>query len=172
MVVTVAEKTATAAGLNADSVAAISVQKQDPSWFVDLRRRAWRFFEEIPWPTGNEEEWRRTRLTGLDIGSFRLAQGTTGLGDRSDLPEYLRQELDTIDSAGALVTENGTARYHTLSDELAAKGVIFTDLDTAIRQQPELINPDRDWHIQRQGYALRYTAAHQVPYFPNNNGNQ
>lgn len=139
MAVKVAEKTAVAAGLNADSVAAISSYKQDPGWFVDLRRRAWRFFEEIPWPTGNEEEWRRTRLTGLDINNFRLAQGNTSLGDRSDLPEYLRQELDTIESAGALVTENGTARYHSLSNELAAKGVIFTDLNTAIRQHPELI---------------------------------
>ncbi len=159
MAVTVAEKTAVAAGLNADSVAAISAQKQDPSWFVDLRRRGWRFFEEMPWPTGNEEEWRRTRLTGLDIGNFRLAQATAGLGDRSDLPRYLREELATIESAGALVTENGAVRYHALSNELAAKGVILADLDTAIRQHPELIQR----HFMTDNVAVdanKFTALH------------
>ena len=67
MTVQVAERAETAVGLNAAAVEALSAQKQEPTWFLDLRRRAWRFFEEIPWPTGNEEEWRRTRLTGLHV---------------------------------------------------------------------------------------------------------
>ncbi len=51
---------------NGAAVESLSQQKQEPIWFTDLRHRAWRFFEEIPWPTGKEEEWRRTRLTGLE----------------------------------------------------------------------------------------------------------
>lgn len=141
MTVTVVERTEAVLGLNGAAFEALSAQKHEPDWFLDLRRRAWRFFEEIPWPTGNEEEWRRTRLTGLDVSDFRLATSTTlqPATDRSGLPPYLRDELDSIDSAGALVTENGAVRYHALSRELAAKGVIFIDLDTAVRQHPELI---------------------------------
>lgn len=136
--------TLTAARLNQDGVEAISAQKQEPTWFYDLRRRAWRFYEELPWPTGNEEEWRRTRLTGLDLADFQLpdlsvASSAQRMTDRASLPDYLREELGTIESAGALVTEDGIVRHHLLSSELAAKGVIFTDLDTAIRQHPELI---------------------------------
>ena len=63
-------------GLNGAAVESLSQQKQEPTWFTDLRHRAWRFFEEIPWPTGEEEEWRRTRLTGLNIADFKLADGT------------------------------------------------------------------------------------------------
>ncbi|MCB0254564.1 MAG: Fe-S cluster assembly protein SufD [Anaerolineae bacterium] len=127
-------------GLNGDAVATLSQQKQEPTWFTDLRHRAWRFFEEIPWPTGNEEEWRRTRLTGLDIADYRLASGTPeASSDAADLVPYLRDELDSINAAAALVTEDGTVRYRGVDAGLAAKGVIFTDLDTAIRQHPELI---------------------------------
>lgn len=127
-------------GLNPAGIEAISAQRHEPTWFLDLRRRAWRFFEEIPWPTGSEEEWRRTRLTGLNIDEFRVPEDSgAARTDRAGLPTYLRDELDSIEAPGALVTENGRVRYHALSNELAAKGVIFTDLDTAIHQHPELI---------------------------------
>lgn len=127
-------------GLDGAAVEALSQQKQEPTWFTDLRYRAWRFFEEIPWPTGNEEEWRRTRLTGLNIADYRLAAGAGGgRGDVADLEPALRDELESINAAAALVTENGAVRYHGIDDGLTAKGVVFTDLDTAIRQHPELI---------------------------------
>ncbi|MEZ4768150.1 MAG: Fe-S cluster assembly protein SufD [Caldilineales bacterium] len=127
-------------GLNDAAVAALSQQKQEPTWFTDLRQRAWRFFEEIPWPTSTDEEWRRTRLTGLDIADYRLAAGADDArGDVADLNPLLRDELDSINSAATLVTENGAVRYRGTDNELAARGVIFTDLHTAIRQHPELI---------------------------------
>ncbi|MFZ2358095.1 MAG: Fe-S cluster assembly protein SufD [Anaerolineae bacterium] len=127
-------------GLNQAGVEGLSAQRREPEWFLDLRRRAWRFYEEIAWPTGEEEEWRRTRLTGLSIDDFRLPNAAgPERGDRADLPAYLREEMESVESAGALVTENGAVRYHELSSELTAKGVLFTDLNTAIRQHPELI---------------------------------
>ena len=37
---------------------------------LELRIRAWRFFEEMPWPTGTEETWRRTKLTGFKLEDY------------------------------------------------------------------------------------------------------
>ncbi len=147
-------------GLNQAAVEGLSAQRREPEWFLDLRRRAWRFFEEIAWPTSNDEEWRRTRLTGLSLDDFRLpeAAGPTRT-DRAGLPAYLREEMESIESAGALVTENGAVRYQTISSELAAKGVIFTDLDTAIRQHPDLIQR----HFMTDNVAVdanKFTALH------------
>ncbi|MEA3337766.1 MAG: Fe-S cluster assembly protein SufD [Chloroflexota bacterium] len=144
MTVIAEERAGSAVGLNQDAVAILSAQRNEPDWFLDLRRRAWRFYEEIPWPTGNEEEWRRTRLTGFNTDEYALADGAgldrqQTLTDRAGLPEYLRDELDSIDAAGAMVNENGTLRYHQLSESMAAQGVIFTDLGTAMQQHPELI---------------------------------
>ena len=156
MTAIVAERT----GLNAAGVEALSAQREEPTWFLDLRRRAWRFFEEIPWPTSNDEVWRRTRLTGLAIDEFHLAE-TAGpaAADRTDLSVYLRDELDSIESAGALVTENGAVRYRGLSNELAAKGVIFTDFQSALHQHPELIQK----HFMTEAVAVdtdKFTAMH------------
>jgi Fe-S cluster assembly protein SufD len=124
----------------AGAIDELAQRKGEPGWFTDLRRRAWRFFEEIPWPTGNEEQWRRTRLTGLNMAEFSLAAGGAGArGSVADLSNALRDEVESIESAGALVTENGAVRHLRLADDLAARGVIFTDLDSALRQHPELI---------------------------------
>ncbi|MER2600569.1 MAG: Fe-S cluster assembly protein SufD [Caldilineales bacterium] len=126
--------------LDQTGVEALSAQHNEPSWFLDLRRRAWRFFEEIAWPRADDEEWRRTRLTGFNIGDFHLAPPSSApLVDRAELPAYLQQEMEAIEAAGTLVTENGTVRHHTLSPELAAQGVIFTDLHHALHEHPELI---------------------------------
>lgn len=161
MTVQVAERSLPAIGLSNGAVEALSEMKQEPNWFLDLRRRAWRFFEEMPWPTGNDEEWRRTRLTGLDINDFRLLDGAgpRPVVGRTDLPAYLEEELESIQSAGALVTENGAVRHRVLDDALAAQGVIFTDLDTAIREHPELIQR----HFMTDNVAVdtnKFTALH------------
>ena len=52
------------------SVEALSLARHEPDWMLELRLRAWRFFQEIPWPTGNEETWRRTKLTGFKLEDY------------------------------------------------------------------------------------------------------
>ena len=126
--------------LDQAGVEALSAQHNEPTWFLDLRRRAWRFFEELAWPTGQEEEWRRTRLTGFNANDFHLAAPNPAAQvEQAGLPAYLRHEMESIEAAGALVTENGSLRHRHLSSELAAKGVLFTDLHSALHQHPELI---------------------------------
>ncbi len=51
--------------LDAGAIAAISERQDEPDWLRDLRGHWWRRVEGTPWPTGQEEEWRRTSLEGL-----------------------------------------------------------------------------------------------------------
>ncbi len=55
-------------------------QKTNQTWMLDLRRKAWRFFEEIPWPTGGEETWRRTKLTGFKLEDYQPFAARPGCG--------------------------------------------------------------------------------------------
>jgi Fe-S cluster assembly protein SufD len=121
---------------SAATVEMLSQAKGEPSWMLDLRLKAWRFFEEIPWPTGTEETWRRTRLTGFKLGDY---QPLTGVGPRSDLPQDVSKSLAEIESVGSLAIVDGTTYRRELDAALAAKGVIFTDLDSAVRMHPELV---------------------------------
>jgi Fe-S cluster assembly protein SufD len=51
--------------LDAAAIGRISAAADEPAWLRELRRSWWQRAEATPWPTGQEEEWRRTDLGGL-----------------------------------------------------------------------------------------------------------
>ena len=117
-------------------VEAISQAKNDPAWMLDLRRKAWRFFEEIPWPTGNEETWRRTKLTGFKLDDY---QTLTGAPQSAAIPVEVEKSLAEIDSIGTLAIVDGATLKYELDPSLRARGVIFSDLHSAAHEHPELV---------------------------------
>ncbi len=117
-------------------VEAISTAKGEPEWMLDIRRKAWRFFEEIPWPAGTEETWRRTRLTGFKFEDFAPL---TGAEAPAALPDDVAKSLAEVESVGSLAFVDGALAQHEVDPALAGRGVIFTSLDEAVRRYPELI---------------------------------
>jgi Fe-S cluster assembly protein SufD len=103
---------------------------------LDLRQKAWRFFEEIPWPTGNEETWRRTKLTGFKLDDYAVPAVSAA---PAGLPDDVAKALAEVQSVGSLGIVDGATRRYDLDEGLAARGVIFCDLDTAARRHPELV---------------------------------
>ena len=143
----------TAAGVEGQSAA-----RGEPEWLLEHRRKAWRFFEEIPWPTGNEETWRRTKLTGFRLEDFRLLPALAAVPG-GELPAAVSKSLGEVESAGSLALVDGAAAQATLADELARQGVIFTDLATAFREHEagaEALRPGRSHRREQvQRPALR-----------------
>lgn len=125
------------AGFNEATVRAASAAKKEPAWMLERRLAAWQTFESIPWPKPTDEDWRRTRLTGFNLNSFQpFAQPSK---DESGLAAGLQQELDEMDSAASLVFEEGGVRYRDINEDLAGKGVIFTDLQSAVHEHADLV---------------------------------
>ena len=62
------------AALDADAIARISAAADEPAWLRELRAGWWERAEATPWPTGQEEEWRRTDLVGLPRQATFLEQ--------------------------------------------------------------------------------------------------
>ncbi|HYM53668.1 MAG TPA: Fe-S cluster assembly protein SufD, partial [Candidatus Dormibacteraeota bacterium] len=54
-----------ASALDAATVAAISDRLGEPDWLRQRRASWWARMEATPWPSGLEEEWRRTSLAEL-----------------------------------------------------------------------------------------------------------
>lgn len=54
-----------AISLDAATITGISDAHDEPQWLRSLRRSWWERAEATPWPTGQEEEWRRTSLEQL-----------------------------------------------------------------------------------------------------------
>lgn len=55
------------------------------------------------------------------------------------MPRALSSNLGKIDSAGALVFQDGSLIYADIDPALSGRGVIFSDLRTALRQNEELV---------------------------------
>jgi len=126
--------------LSAAAVAAISARFREPTWLRQAREAAWETFLATPWPTYTEETWRRTRLTGFDLEQFRLQTETfPSVTGRRQLRRTITGNLSKIDSSGALVFQDASLLYAELDPQLAARGVIFTDLRTALLEHEELV---------------------------------
>lgn len=121
-----------------EAVRAASAAQNEPAWMLEKRLAAWRTFADLPWPKSTDEAWRRTRLTGFKLEKFQPFAHPS-LENGTALNDQIQHELDEMDSAASLVFEDGGVRYRDMSEDLAGKEVIFTDLQSAVQAYPALV---------------------------------
>jgi Fe-S cluster assembly protein SufD len=100
----------------------------------ERRLEAWRIYQEIPMPTQRDEEWRRTSLRDIHLEDVEL-HGYSRPLEGTLLPEAERKE----NFGGFLGIHDGRPVERVLAEELKAKGVIFTDMATAVEEHPDLV---------------------------------
>ena len=126
---------------SADAVIELSRSKGEPDWLRQRRLEAWDLYQRIPMPTLKDEEWRRTDIRRLKIGEFVPSSlDGQGEGPASRMPDGLSAMIAECEGHGGVLgyhDHRGVSRE--LSADLAAQGMIFTDLDSAVRECPELI---------------------------------
>ncbi|MBN1221502.1 MAG: Fe-S cluster assembly protein SufD [Anaerolineae bacterium] len=123
-------------------VEAISSQSDEPDWLREMRRVSWSVFEDTPMPTTSDEAWRRTDLRKVKWEKFQLARvSSVAQADTlAGLPQDIRDAVEEkYAAAGRLVIANGRVVYHEIDPEAAARGVIFTDMSTAVAEHPDLV---------------------------------
>jgi Fe-S cluster assembly protein SufD len=120
-----------------EAVEQLSLANDEPEWMLDFRLGALRSFEATHMPTTNDEPWRRT-----DLRRFKLNQigpSLNGSGAGADVPAYLGEQLTEDKTGGILVQVDGATQKYDVSEQLIDQGVIFCDMNTAVRQYPELV---------------------------------
>jgi Fe-S cluster assembly protein SufD len=120
-----------------EAVEQVSLANDEPVWMRDFRFGAWRSFDAMRMPTTNDEPWRRTDLRRLKLDD--IGPSLNGSGAGADVPSYLGEQLTEDRTGGILVQVDGTTQKHEVSEELDSQGVIFCDMNTAVRQHPELV---------------------------------
>jgi len=126
-------------GFSKSAIETLSTLKQEPDWLRARRLEAWHLYEETPMPLANDELWRRTPLTGLKLDSAIPFATTASRDLASALPEKFQKVVEDTSAAGVLVQYNSGNAHTRLASELKQRGVIFCDLDTAIREHPALV---------------------------------
>ena len=121
-------------GFTAEAVADLVRGRDEPDWMRERRQAAWQAYEQMPMPTRQDEEWRRTDLRGLRLDQVE-PYGPAGREQVTLLPATERDEQ----LAGFLGLRDAELVERQLAEEWAAKGVILTDLATAVREHADVV---------------------------------
>ncbi len=129
-------------GLNEEIVREISFMKQEPDWVLKLRLRALSIFRKKPTPTWGAD------LSVIDFENiFYYLKASDKQGKNWDeVPDDIKKTFDRLGVpqaerkflAGVAAQYESEVVYHSLHEELAKKGVIFLDTDTALKEHPDL----------------------------------
>lgn len=132
------QPTADTFSFSRDMIPSLSDEAIISPYLREYRTKAWELFNSLPMPTPQDEPWRRTDLRGLQPGRFSLP-ANDNLYIYPQPPEALLKPLAGDVHGGQIVLTPQGANVHQLDPELAARGVIFTDLQTAERHHPEIL---------------------------------
>jgi Fe-S cluster assembly protein SufB len=129
-------------GVNHELIDAISSHKDEPDWMRKFRHRSLDYFLARPTPTWGGD------LSGIDFDNiFYYIKPTEKQADSwEDLPADIKDTWDKLGIpeaekkylAGVGAQYESEVVYHKLQEDLTAKGVIFLDTDTALREHEEL----------------------------------
>ena len=119
-------------GMTREAVQRVSAAKGEPAWMLERRLAGWHIFEGLPMPSRQDEQWRRT-----DIAKLKFDQLTPYSEAGSGSVESPLQLTGA--HAGRITHRNSVTVDRSLNPDVAAQGVIFTDLDSAVREHPDLV---------------------------------
>ncbi|MGI8753077.1 MAG: Fe-S cluster assembly protein SufB [Acidimicrobiales bacterium] len=130
-------------GISAETVKEMSWMKGEPDWMIDKRLKALRYFERRPMPAWGGD------MSGIDFDNIyyyikpidkqvnawdQLPQSVKDTYDKLGIPEAERKYL-----AGVTAQYESEVVYHRNREDLEAQGVLFCDMDTAMREYPDLV---------------------------------
>jgi Fe-S cluster assembly protein SufB len=131
-------------GLNREIVEKISEFKSEPQWMREFRLKALVHFLARKQPT-----WGSPMLAELDYDDIRYFVRASETPSRSwdDVPEDVKRTFDRLGIpeaerkflSGVGAQYESEVVYHQVHEDLEKQGVIFTDMDTALREHEDIV---------------------------------
>ncbi len=131
-------------GLNESIVREMSAMKKEPEWMRDFRLRALQRFEKR-----EMAEWFAVNMPDLDFDDiYYYIKPTSGqVEDWNDLPDAIKNTYEKLGIpeaerkylAGVTAQYESEVVFHRNREDLEALGIIFCDMDTAVREYPDLV---------------------------------
>ena len=130
-------------GLSEDVVKEISAIKNEPKWMLDFRLKSYRHFLKRPMPNwgGDLSEiyfdniFYYIKPTDHQVDAWdALPESVKKTYEKLGIPEAERKYL-----AGVTAQYESEVVFHRNREDLAGLGIIFCDMDTALRDHPDLV---------------------------------
>lgn len=132
-------------GLDEETVVYISELKGEPEWMRDFRLKSYKIFKSKKLP-----KWGEVSLLeeiNFDDIYYYVRPTDKKVTSWEDVPDYIKQTFDKIGIpeaerkylAGVSAQYESEVVYHNIKSQWESKGVIFTDMDTAVREYSDLV---------------------------------
>ncbi len=128
--------TLAASGFTQAAFESFLATRDEPGWLTDMRRTAWRRFNELEMPGRKEEEWVRT-----DIRLFKLDRYSPPGDTPSSAPAPWALLAEGVSLSGRTTTFDGHPVDEQLAEKWAAKGVLFGDLSSLAARHGDVLRP-------------------------------
>jgi len=129
-------------GLSRDVIEEISEIKKEPEWMRNFRLASYEEFRKKPMPRWGSD------LSSINFDEYIYYMKTTDRMGKSwdEVPEYIKNTFDRLGIpeaerkflAGVGAQYESEVVYHSIREDLAKKGVIFLDTDSALKEYPEI----------------------------------
>ncbi|MHB1550962.1 MAG: Fe-S cluster assembly protein SufB [Vulcanimicrobiaceae bacterium] len=134
-----------AKGLTREIVERISEMKGEPDWMRAFRLKAYEIFQGKPMPA-----WGDTKLLSeIDLSDIHYFVRSTEETERSwdDVPADIKRTFDRLGIpeaerkflSGVSAQYESEVVYHSVRKDLDEMGVIFCDMDTAVKEHPAIV---------------------------------
>jgi Fe-S cluster assembly scaffold protein SufB len=132
-----------------------ALDRHEPRWLRQERVNAWKQFQSLPDP-----DWRRTKIPKVDLEKTVILKS-----DVSPEPAPLKIENKAPENAsGKIVLVDGEILRISLKPELALKGVLFSDMKTAVLERADLLEKYKK-NSSQDKFDLLHTSLWQNGYF-------
>ena len=130
-------------GLSREIVEEISKRKNEPDWMLEIRLKALEMYEKLELPT-----W------GPDLSELKMDEIATYVKPKTnlnssweDVPDEIKDTFDKLgipeaektSLAGVGAQYDSEVVYHSMKEDLIRQGVIYTDMESAVRDYPEIV---------------------------------
>ena len=130
-------------GLSPEIVLDISRQKNEPQWMTEFRLKSLEIYHSLDVPPWGPD------LTGLDIENIvTYVRPNTQLNYTwDDVPQEIKDTFVALGIpqaehkllAGVGAQYDSEVVYHSIQDQMVQRGVIYTDMETAVREHEDLV---------------------------------
>jgi len=135
--------------VNAEALKALSESKQEPAWLTESRLASLELAGQLELP-----KLEKQRIERWNIQSYGEYKESSKLASFEELPEHVAKLVEGSREGGLIIQRNSGTVHVSLAPELAAKGVIFTDLQTAVKEHEELVKPYLHQAVKRDEHAM------------------
>jgi len=134
-------------GLDEQIIREISAMKKEPEWMTEFRLRGYKHFLERPMPQWGGKGMLN-KINFDDIYYYiKPTDAEKAFESWEDVPEDIKNTFDRLGIpeaeqkflAGVGAQYESEVVYHSILEDLEKKGVLFLDMDAALREHPDIV---------------------------------